>query len=117
MVEALGKAGFTVRADKVGSREIVTQYKAGAYAFGWPSGAPAGRGWRNPSSATFDEEGEEGGGFVDPHPHSEYSVGAWEAGGGAEGGGSTRRGLIILAHSLSYVITATGLYALVKIAL
>lgn len=31
--------------------------------------------------------------------------------------GSTRRGLVILAHSLSYVITATGLYALVKIAL
>jgi hypothetical protein len=41
VVEALAKAGFTVRADKVGSREIVTQYKPGAYAFGWPSGAPA----------------------------------------------------------------------------
>jgi hypothetical protein len=39
--EALAKAGFEVRADKVGSREIATGYKPGAYAFGWPSGAPA----------------------------------------------------------------------------
>ncbi len=38
---ALLKAGFEVRADRVGSREIATAYKPGAYAFGWPSGAPA----------------------------------------------------------------------------
>jgi hypothetical protein len=37
----LRKGGFEVRADRVGSREIVTSYKAGTYAFGWPSGAPA----------------------------------------------------------------------------
>jgi hypothetical protein len=39
--EALLKAGFDVHADLVGSREIATSYKPGAYAFGWPSGAPA----------------------------------------------------------------------------
>jgi hypothetical protein len=46
--------------------------------------APAGRGWRNPSSAAVDEEGE-GGGLADPHPLSEPSAGAREAGGGSDG--------------------------------
>jgi hypothetical protein len=41
VVSALGKAGLALRVDKVGSREIVTSFKPGAYAFGWPSGAPA----------------------------------------------------------------------------
>ena len=31
--------------------------------------------------------------------------------------GTTRRALIIFAYSLSYAVTATGLYALVRIAL
>ncbi len=38
---ALLNAGFEVHPDRVGSREIATNYKPGAYAFGWPSGAPA----------------------------------------------------------------------------
>ena len=41
VAQVLAKAGFSVRADKVGSREIATSYKPGAYAFGWPSGVPA----------------------------------------------------------------------------
>lgn len=39
--QALAAQGFEVHPDKVGSREIATGYKPGAYAFGWPSGAPA----------------------------------------------------------------------------
>lgn len=39
--EALAKAGFEVRPDRVGSREIATSFKPGTYAFGWPSGVPA----------------------------------------------------------------------------
>ncbi len=39
--QALAAKGFDVRSDKLGSREIATSYKPGAYAFGWPSGSPA----------------------------------------------------------------------------
>ena len=39
--QALAAQGFEVHPDKLGSREIATSYKPGAYAFGWPSGSPA----------------------------------------------------------------------------
>src|ERR1700761_5553866 len=39
--QALAAQGFEVHADKLGSREIATSYKPGAYSFGWPSGSTA----------------------------------------------------------------------------
>jgi hypothetical protein len=39
--QSLAAHGFEVHPEKLGSREIATGYKPGAYAFGWPSGSPA----------------------------------------------------------------------------